>query len=352
MRHDIQFGADYEYRKIYRADLLRQATTSTFNYLNPVYGLERPSTTVSASDSDQTDALHNRALFLQDNIRLTDKWLLMGGVRYLSYSQVAGRGRPFVTNTDTSGNKLLPKAGLVYKWTSDLSLYTSYTQSLKPTSTIAPFGTGVVIDSSIAPEESKAYEIGAKVDIPGKITGTLALFNIKKRNVLVSQFNDVTKLVDYHTAGAARSRGVELDVSGAVTDQLSLIGSYAYIDARTTEDPLYQGLRLWNVAKHTASLWGVYDFGTIVGGDRLRAGGGVRYVGARPGDSANSFELPAYTVADVFTSYNTKISGRNVKFQLNVKNLFNRLYYPSSANRNFVSMGDARQVMFSTMLEF
>ena len=53
LRHDLQFGADAEYRLIYRSDLLRQAVTSTFSYTNPVYGLEQPSATVSASDSDQ-----------------------------------------------------------------------------------------------------------------------------------------------------------------------------------------------------------------------------------------------------------------------------------------------------------
>jgi iron complex outermembrane receptor protein len=35
-----------------------------------------------------------------------------------------------------------------------------------------------------------------------------------------------------------------------------------------------------------------------------------------------------------------------------VKNLFNRTYYPSSANRYFVAIGDARQVSLLTTLQF
>ncbi len=352
LRNDLQVGVDSEYRRIYRADLLRQTTTTPFNYLNPVYGLLSPSTTVSASDSDQTDALHDTSLFFQDSLHLTEKWILVGGARFLSYSQVAGRGRPFNVNTDINGTKWLPRAGVVYKWNDAVSLYGSYTQSLKPSSTIAPLGSGAVIDSSVLPEQARSWELGTKFELSGGLTGNLALFNIDKKNVLVSQYNDATRQTDWRTSGRARSRGVELDVAGQIGSRWSLIGSYAYIDAKTTEDPLYTGNRLWNVAQHTASLSAVYDFGQIFGGDRLRLGAGAHYVGRRPGDSANSFALPAYTVADAFASYETRIGARKLRFQLNVKNLFNRTYYPSSVSKYFVSIGDARQVSLLTTLAF
>jgi iron complex outermembrane receptor protein len=353
LRNDIQVGADIEYRRIYRADLLRNSsTTSTFSYLNPVYGTVSPSTTISASDSEQTDLLHDQSLFLQDALHLNEKWILVGGMRFQDYSQVAGRGRPFVTNTKLSGNKWLPRAGLVYKWNERLSLYGSFTKSLKPTSTIAPFDTGVVIDSSVAPEQATSWETGAKYDVATGLTATLALFNINKRNVLVSQTDASTGLTNYRTAGAARSRGLEFDVTGQLGERWNVIGSYAYTDAKTTEDPLYQGLRLWNVAKQTASASAVYDFGAIVGGDKLRTGASAHYVGKRAGDSANSFMLPAYTTFDTFATYNTKINGQAVKFQLNLKNIFNRVYYTSSVSTSFVSVGDARQISLLTTLEF
>ncbi|MFM0365897.1 TonB-dependent siderophore receptor [Paraburkholderia sediminicola] len=352
LRNDLQVGVDDEYRRIYRKDLLRQATKYPFNYFNPVYGLESPSTTVSASDSDQTDTLHDRSLFFQDSLHLTDKWILIGGARFLSYNQIAGKGRPFVVNTDINGTRWLPRAGVVYKWTDTVSLYGSYTQSLKPTSTIAPLSSGVVIDSSVQPEEATSWELGAKVAMPGGLSGTLALFNIDKKNVLVQQYNDTTRQTDWRTAGKARSRGVELDVAGQIGQHWSVIASYAYIDAKTTEDPLYAGKRLWNAPQNTASLAAAYDFGTIFGGDQLRVGAGAHYVGTRPGDSANSFTLPAYTVADAFATYETKLGNRHLSFQLNVKNLFNKTYYPSSVNKYFVSVGDARQVSLLSTLEF
>ena len=64
---------------------------------------------VSASDSDQTDTLHDASLFLQDAVHVTDRWIVVGGVRLLTYSQLAGKGRPFRVNTDLGDTQLSRK---------------------------------------------------------------------------------------------------------------------------------------------------------------------------------------------------------------------------------------------------
>ncbi|MEB0229000.1 TonB-dependent siderophore receptor [Pseudomonas sp. 10S4] len=351
MQHDLVFGVDDEYRKIYREDLIRQKSLSTFSYVNPVYGREVAGTTVSPADSAQTDLLRSDSIFMQDSIHLTDQWILVAGGRFQEYDQYAGKGVPFHANTDSNGQKFVPRAGLVYRYTDELSFYGSYTESFKPNSTIAPLsGSSVVLDGSVAPEEAKSWEIGAKLDMPGRITGNVALFDIKKRNVLIANSEGPTTI--YSAAGEVRSRGLEVDLTGQLSDRWSMIGSYAYTDAEVTEDPDYKGKRLQNVAKNTGSLSAVYDFGTIVGGDQLRVGAGARYVGERAGNAVNDFDLPGYTVADAFATYDTKVEGQKVKFQLNVKNLFDRTYYTSAASRFFVSMGDSRQVSLSSTLEF
>lgn len=351
MRHDLVFGLDDEYRKIYRADLIRQKSRTTFNYLNPVYGREVAGTTVSDKDSAQTDLLRSDSLFFQDAIHLTDQWILVGGGRFQEYDQYAGKGRPFRVNTNSNGQKFVPRAGLVYRYTDQLSLYGSYTESFKPNSSIADLAGGsAMLDGSIAPEEAKSWELGAKLDIPGRITASAALFDITKRNVLVTTATATETVTS--VAGEVHSQGLELDLTGQLTDQWSLIGSYAYTDTEVTKDTQYKGKQLQNVAKNTGSLSAVYDFGSLIGGDRLRVGAGARYVGERAGDAPNSFDLPGYTVADAFATYDTRVEGQKVKFQLNVKNLFDKTYYTSSASKFFVSMGDARQVSLSSTLEF
>ncbi|WP_060478954.1 MULTISPECIES: TonB-dependent siderophore receptor [Pseudomonas] len=352
LQNDLMFGIDHEDRKIFRGDLIRQSARSTFSYLNPVYGQEVEGTTVRASDSDQTDKLRTDALFVQDALHLDEHWILVAGARYQQYDQYAGRGRPFKANTDTNGQAWVPHAGIVYKVDDQLSFYGSYSESFKPNSSIAPLTGGVVLDSSVAPEEGKSWELGAKLDMPGSLTGTLALFDITKRNVLVSNFDSASGETLYSNAGEVNSRGVELDLTGQLSERWSLIGSYAYTDAKVTKDPDIEGNRLQNVARHSGSLSAVYDFGSLFGGDRLRLGAGARYVGERPGNSTNTFDLPSYTVADAFATYETKLDEHNVRLQLNVKNLFDKVYYSSAVNQYFVALGDARQVSVSSTFEF
>ncbi|HCS46706.1 MAG TPA: TonB-dependent siderophore receptor, partial [Pseudomonas sp.] len=112
MQHDLVFGVDDEYRKIYREDLIRQRSLSTFSYVNPVYGHEVEGTTVSPADSAQTDKLRSDSVFLQDSIHLTDQWILVAGARFQEYDQYAGKGVPFQANTDSNGQKWVPRAGL------------------------------------------------------------------------------------------------------------------------------------------------------------------------------------------------------------------------------------------------
>lgn len=349
MRNEVLFGGDGQYRTIYRDNLIRQKTPA-INIYNPVYGLIGPGTTVSNSDSAQTDKLGQWSLFFQDTLHLTERFALVGGVRYMDYDQIAGRGKPFITNTNVAGDKVLPLGGAIFNLTDQISLYASYTESLKPNSTIAPVG--AVIDSRVAPEQGVSYETGVKFDFNQRISGTIALYDLDKRNVQTTKTNSAGD-VEIHTVGRARSRGVEVDVTGRLTDSWSMIGSYGYTDARVTasEDPTLYGKKLQNVALNTASLYLVYDFGTALPG-RLRLGGGARYAGDRSGDSVNTFFLPSYVVADIFATYETKYQNTPVIYQFNVKNLFDTVYYPSAVNNLNVAIGDARRVSLSATVKF
>lgn len=346
INHQLLFGFDFEDSRTYRGDMIRGSKNSDFNIYDPVYGQMPPSTAVSAKDSDQRENLTSYGWFMQDSVQLTDNWLLMGGLRYDTFDVYAGKGRPFNVNTDSSDAKLVPRAGVVYKLTPYVSLYGSYTESFKPNSSIA---TQI---GSLPPEQGKSWEMGGKVALPNGITGTLALFDITKRNVMVSELVDGESVT--RTAGRVRSQGVELDVAGNITDSLSLIGAYAYTDARVVDDPANKGKEMANVARHTASLFLTQNLGStgLYSGDELRVGAGARYVGRRPGDAANSFYLDNYTVADAFAAYSMPLHGYRVKWQLNVNNLFDKTYYPSSGGNLRVAVGEPREVVLRASVDF
>ncbi len=352
LEHEVLVGLSEEHRLYYRDDLLRQNSLTTFSYVNPVYGQEVAPTSVSASSSAQLDRLRTTALYLRDSIHLNEQWLVIVGARVLSYDQYAGRGRPFHANTDINGTAWVPSAGLVYRFAPDWSWYVSYSESFKPNSSIAPLNadTTQIIDSTIRPEQAKAWETGLKYEHPDGLSASVALYDIRKRNVLVSE--TVNDLPVSRNAGAVRSRGIELEASGSLAPGWDVMAAYAFTDAWVTRDPQLRGNPLQNVPRQSASLYVSHDLGTLLGGDRLHVGGGPRYVGERAGDPQDSFTLPAYTVTDAFARYDTQVGGHELRVQLNINNLFDRHYYPSAVSQYVVAVGDPRQVVLSTSVSF
>lgn len=155
-----------------------------------------------------------------------------------------------------------------------------------------------------------------------------------------------------HTTGAVRSKGAELDLTGRLTDQLDATLTYAYTDAKVTEDETgLEGNRLNNVAKNTASLALAYNYGELYNSN-LHFGISGNYVGKRAGDSANTFDLPDYALTNAFVSYDTTIAKQAVTFQFNLNNIFDTTYYTASVNNLAVSQGDSRQAVLRATFKF
>ncbi|GCV12227.1 ferrichrome iron receptor precursor [Escherichia coli] len=343
--NEILGGVSYEYYDLLRTDMIRCKKAKDFNIYNPVYGNTSKCTTVSASDSDQTIKQESYSAYAQDALYLTDNWIAVAGIRYQYYTQYAGKGRPFNVNTDSRDEQWTPKLGLVYKLTPSVSLFANYSQTFMPQSSIASY------IGDLPPESSNAYEVGAKFELFDGITADIALFDIHKRNVLYTEsIGDETIA---KTAGRVRSRGVEVDLAGALTENINIIASYGYTDAKVLEDPDYAGKPLPNVPRHTGSLFLTYDIHNMPGNNTLTFGGGGHGVSRRSATNGADYYLPGYFVADAFAAYKMKLQ-YPVTLQLNVKNLFDKTYYTSSIATNNLGnqIGDPREVQFTVKMEF
>ena len=343
--NEILGGIAYENYDLLRTDMIRCKNVKGFNIYNPVYGTLDKCTSVSASDSDQRIQQETYATYLQDALYLTDKWIAVAGVRYQYYTQYAGKGRPFNVNTDSQDEKLTPKFGMVYKLTPSVSLFGNVAQSFMPQSSIASY------IGDLPPEESTAYEVGAKFDLFNGVTSNITFFDIHKRNVLYTEtIGDETYA---KTAGKVRSQGVEVDVAGSLTDNLNIIASYGYTNAKFIDDPDYAGKPLPNVPRHTGSLFLTYDFNNVYDSNTLTIGGGGHALSRRSGTNGADYYLPGYAVADVFAAYKMKLQ-YPVTLQVNVKNLFDKTYYTSSIASNNLGnqIGDPREVQFTVKMAF
>ena len=116
-------------------------------------------------------------------------------------------------------NKLTPYIGAVYDLNDTHSLYASYTGIYKPQ---------VEVDVSLkplAPLEGKNYEVGFKSEWFNKrLNSSFALFRTEQENIALQIGNNFGRAI--YDGIEATSKGYELDVSGEVTDRLSVNAGY------------------------------------------------------------------------------------------------------------------------------
>ncbi|KKA04193.1 ligand-gated channel [Pseudomonas ogarae] len=341
-RHDLLVGIDNQVSDQFRGKTYRGDAEGGFDITAPVYGgLAEPSK-LNAKQSNLSNKLTSSSVYLKDNWHLDDRWILVFGGRYQHYDQYANQGMITRVNVrDDNGDAFVPFLGLVYKATETLSLYGNYSRSFKPND---------VVDKNsrtFQPEEGRSYEIGAKYDpLPG-LNINLALFDIVKKNV-VTTVDEVSE-----AAGKVGSQGLELDITGRLADRWDLIGTYAYTHTEILDDPDDEGHRLADAPKHTASLYLSHHLNVPAEFGAWHAGAGARYVGERAANNANDFWLSSYTVADAFLRWESPVLGHKTSLQLNVDNLFDKQYYPSSTGSEWqVSVGEPRTAKLSASVTF
>ncbi|HBB30628.1 MAG TPA: TonB-dependent siderophore receptor [Cyanobacteria bacterium UBA8803] len=347
VEHTLLFGVDL-FRGTQDLDNWRQFdNVPSQNIFNPVYGFPRPSRDelpILVQLEGTTDIL---GIYLQDQMALTDNLKLLVGGRFdivdqesnFKFSELG----TLLDDTDSEQNEeaFTPRIGIVYQPIEPLSLYASYSQSFAPNSSTDANG------SFLEPERGTQYEIGVKGDLlDGRLSATLAFFEITKSNVATTDPDNP----DFSIAiGEQRSRGVELNLIGEITEGWNIIASYAYIDAEITKDNSPQeGNLLFGVPENSASLWTTYEIqrGNLQG---LGFGLGLFFVGERQGDLANSFQVPSYVRTDVGVFYRRN----NWQAALNIKNLFDIDYIESTGNdRARINPGAPFTIIGSVSVEF
>lgn len=346
-RHELLVGIDHEENSQYRGKTYRNTNTRrNININAPVYGNLAPPSDLSPTQSNQDSDLDSTSLYFKDNWHLNDRWILVLGGRYQQFDQYAAQGlAPHVVNLDKRDHAVTPLAGLVFKATDDLSLYGNYSRSFVPNTTVDDLGT------TFDPEEGRSFEVGAKYDLAPGLNLNVALYDIEKKNVVTTRTE--RGLTIGEAAGKVGSRGVEVDLTGRLAERWDVVATYAYDHTEVLDDPSNEGNRLTQAPKHSGSLYLTHHLlvPSNLGGWHL--GGGARYVGERAGDAANSFYMSSYTVADAFLRWDLPVTGYQTRLQLNVDNLFDKQYYPSSANSPLqVAVGEPRTARLSATVSF
>ncbi|MFN3401916.1 MAG: TonB-dependent siderophore receptor, partial [Ferrovibrio sp.] len=289
------------------------------NIYNPVYG---QSNVTPGIFSDLRDISDTHAVYLQDQIELSESWQLLLGAR-ADWLEQEFEDRATNRSAPQSRRGFSPRAGLTYKLTPEVALYGSAARSFRPVMDSHTGFSTTADGKPFKPEIGLGYETGVKAELFDKrMSVTAALFHITKQNVLATNPADNTQQIQ---AGEVRSQGFDLNISGAITPEWRVIGGYAYTDAEVTEDTtLPIGARLQNIPMHSFGLWTVYEFqsGALKG---LGFGGGVNAVSDRAVSATNDgILMPSYYKVDLLGFYKLTDSA---KLSLNIYNLFDKEYY-------------------------
>jgi iron complex outermembrane recepter protein len=329
--HTALFGVDYKLARLSSAQA--DGAGPSLDAFAPVYG--RP-ITIPANYQDRRQAIDQIGLYAQDQVKLFDQWVLSFGLRH-DWAQTETNDHLTNTTTSQRNSAFTGQAGLVYLFKNGLAPYFSYGTSFDPQAGADRSG------NQFVPTTGKQYEGGIKYAPPGtRSVFTVAAFQITQQKVLTP--DPVNALFSVQT-GEIQSRGVEVEAKTNFFEDLNLIATYTYTDAKVTaSNDINLDKRPVQVPDHMASLWGYYavNNGPLSG---FGIGSGIRYVGRSFGDSTNTFKVPDFTLVDGVLHYDIAArSLRGTRLAVNIHNLFDREYLASCSGQAFCFFGQGRVV--------
>jgi catecholate siderophore receptor len=279
----------------------------------------------SATDADNHGTAKIAAVYIQDQIAFSPKFMAVLGLRFDQF-EVDFRNNRTGATFESSDDLVSPRAGLIFKPRESMSLYASYSVSYMPRAG-AQLTSLNLSNQSLDPEEFENVEIGAKWDVAGDaLSLTAALFQLDRTNVVIQDPNDpnLSLLVKGQT-----TEGIELGASGRIGDAWSIQAGYAYQDGELTE--ALGGTRLAQLPEHVLSLWNKYAIN-----ERWSVGLGVIHQTRSFAAADNQVTLPGFTRADAGVYFTPNARWR---FQVNIENLLDETYYANAHNNNNISPG-------------
>lgn len=263
----------------------------------------------SATDANNHGVAGIAAGYMQDQVELNKYWQAIFGVRYDRFEvdfRNNRNGQGFVSRD----NLVSPRGGLIFKPFDDaLSLYANYSIAYVPRAG-EQLASLSLTNLALKPEEFRNYELGAKWDIRPNLSTTLAFYQLDRLNALATDPNNpaMSFLVN-----GQRTRGIELGLSGNITEAWRVIGGYAYQNGEITKSlsaSALAGAKLAQVPEHTFSLWNRYDINAQWG-----VGLGSVYRSQMFAATDNAVTLPGFVRFDAAAYY--KVS-KNVQVQVNI----------------------------------
>jgi iron complex outermembrane receptor protein len=318
--HDVAFGtAGYEFNSY--SDFVNPSAASvllgTASVAAPViFGL--PASGIPTHDNlFLSSGVHQQGVNASDTVTLTSRW---------SARIALSQDWLWVDNFNNAGaktssyhtNGVSPSASLLFKPAPNMTVYGTVASSLQQgdiaSSTAANPG------QALPPYRSTQQEIGYKLALR-QIDVSTAVFRLDRPFANTDPVDNVFKI-----SGDQINYGVELMVSGRLTDRLITSSGLTLLDTNVTNtgNPATDGQHFVGIPAYRSNVMAEYRLPV---GQPTFVNVNWQLVGRRPIDDINSLYTPAYTVVDVGLRYAHSIANKVTTWRLTVNNLTDVYYW-------------------------
>ena len=307
----------------------------------PAFGFTSPA-------RDRESEVDFTSVYLQNQMALTDEFVLLLGLRYDSFDIDVldvieqNDGDAIDGNFDRKDSEVTPRYGFIYKPAENVSIYASYSETFLPRSG-DQFLTLNLDSESTRPQFFENREIGLKWDLRSDLSLTFAAFNLDRESYTSVDPEDAGQVI---VIEGSEVKGWEFQLTGQMTDRWHVTAGYADLDGEVQRNG--GGGNDGNTTRQTPdamfSIWNTYHVT-----DRLSLGLGATYQDSFFVREDNSVEVPDFTRVDAAAYY--QLNDR-MRLQLNIENLLDEEYFPDAHSNNNISTGEPLNARFSFVMEF
>ncbi|ENW34938.1 TonB-dependent siderophore receptor [Acinetobacter baumannii] len=315
--HEATLG--YSYVRNHQQDKQSTGTINDSNVIKSTTTDWASWTPQSITWSDFTEAANYKqninSIYAATRLHLNEDLKLLLGANYV---QAESKGESYGSPMSYSESKVSPYVGLTYNFTPEYTGYMSYTSIFRPQ-------TGIDKDTNQAlkPIEGKSYEMGVKSSwLDDRLTGTLSVFKTEQNNYPLrnSDGNPLNRKVP---TSDLESQGVEVGLSGQITDNVNLSFGYAQFSIKDTKNG--GEARTYN-PNQTLNLLTTYTPPVL---PKLKVGAALQWQdGIKLYDSNvnGTIKQDAYALVNLMASYEVN---DHITLQANGNNIFDKKYLNS-----------------------
>lgn len=323
--HELMVGASYrEYDNKNWGGWASYSWTAAGPAVDPYHW---DSSTVAEPDINMNlwgidTSTRQKAMYAATRLNIADPLKLILGTRLNWYENENHRSGTSYKVT----RELTPYAGVIYDLNDQHSVYASWTEIFEPQTTYDQ--SGKLLDSITGTN----YELGIKGEyFGGRLNASLATFIVRQQNRAVDDLSGPNPCPGstwgycQRAAGEVESKGIELEIGGALTANWQIMTGYTYVAAEYTKDAEEANIGEQfdsDLPRQQFKLSTSYRLPGEL--SRWRIGGNLYAQNGVKSSTDPRIQQSGYAIVGLNGSYRFD---QHTEIRLNINNLFDKHYY-------------------------